>query len=117
MDSRCRVALEQAIMAEAGSETGAADGLPAPNMNCPRALVGQPSSRSPPISRIARPLPLPPLGRRACLLWQPWPAPDQLDLPFSMRLARYTDTIIRRFSIHEKVLLHGDAVFARIREP
>lgn len=34
-----------------------------------------------------------------------------------MRLARDTDTIIRRFSIHEKVLLHGDAAFARIREP
>lgn len=118
VDPRCRIALEQAIMAEAGIEVGTIDGLLGPQT---RIALERWQDRSraiePPPADIAhQPTRFPRQKDVRAFYGKPGAHQTMLDLPFPMRLAWDTDMIIRRFSIHEKAHDSAARAFARIAE-
>jgi hypothetical protein len=105
-------------MAEAGIETGAIDGLIGPQTRIAwerwqdrlRRLTpkGADIAHQPDIFPRQKDVPQ--------FYGEPGKHQAMLDLPFPMRLAWDTDTIIRRFSIHEKAHASAASALARIRD-
>ncbi|WP_218135301.1 M15 family metallopeptidase [Parasphingopyxis sp. CP4] len=118
IDPRCRIALDQHIMAEAGIAVGAIDGQVGPQTQMAlERWQDRLRGKSPPSAEIAhQPARFP--RQRAVRRFYGEPGAHQvsLDLPFPMRLAWDTDTIIRRFSIHEKAHDSAARALARIRD-
>lgn len=118
IDTRCRIALEQRLMAEAGIDTGAIDGLAGPQT---RIALEQWQDRlrgkTPRAAEIAHQPALFPRQRDVRAFYgEPGQNQVMLDLPFPMRLAWDRDTVIRRFSIHAKAHESAARAFARIRD-
>lgn len=116
IDPRCRVAIAQLIMAEEGIQTGPIDGLDGPQT---RMALEQWQNNlrdtEPDAQDIAhQPDRYPRQKDVRAFYGTPGTQQVSLELPFQMRLAWDTQTLVRRFSIHEKV--HDSAVraFSRI---
>lgn len=121
---RLLIAAEQAIMHGYGVDTGPIDGLLGPQTEHGRIVFSAGNWRDALIK------PEPGDARMPEPVKTVWPRqPDcerhygpvgqnqaMLDLPFSMKLAWDTDTIVGRFSIHEKVHDSAARVFARIHD-
>ncbi|RED16852.1 M15 family metallopeptidase [Parasphingopyxis lamellibrachiae] len=118
IDPRCRIALEQSLMAEAGIETGAIDGLTGPQT---RIALEQWQNRlrglTPRAAEVAHQPAIFPRQRDAGAFYgEPGQSQTMLELPFPMRLAWDRDAVIRRFSIHEKAHDSAARAFAQIRD-
>jgi D-alanyl-D-alanine carboxypeptidase-like protein len=116
IDPRCRIALEQSLMAGAGIETGAIDGLAGPQTH---SALEQWQDRlrgtTPKAAEVAhQPTAFPRQHDVRAFFGEPGQHQASLDLPFPMRLAWDTKTVIRRFPIHEKAHDSAARAFARI---
>lgn len=118
IDPRCRIALEQGIMADAGIETGPIDGLAGPQTSI--ALEHwQDRQRSVQLraSDVAHQPALFPRQKDVHgYFGEPGKHQTKLDLPFPMRLAWDEGAIIRRCSIHEKAHDSALRAFRRIHD-
>ena len=105
IDPRCRIALDQHIMAEAGIAVGAIDGHAGPQTRMGlEQWQDRLRSKSPPSAEIIHQPAIFPRQRAVRRFYgEPGAHQVSLDLPFAMRLAWDHETIIRRFSVHDKV--------------
>lgn len=118
IDPRCRIALDQHIMAEAGIAIGAIDGHVGPQTRMGlEHWQDRLRGKSPPSAEIIhQPAIFPRQQAVRQFYGEPGAHQVSLDLPFPMRLAWDPETIIRRFSVHEKVQDSAARAFARIHD-
>lgn len=117
IDPRCRIALGQSLMAGAGIETGTIDGLAGPQT---RIALEKWQDRlrgaTPRAAEVAhQPAVFPRQKDVRAFFGKPGQHQVRLALPFPMRLAWDTDTVIRHFSIHEKAHDGAARAFSRIQ--
>ncbi|MGJ8535899.1 MAG: M15 family metallopeptidase [Parasphingopyxis sp.] len=116
IDPRCRIALEQSLMAEAGIETGAIDGLAGPQT---RIALEQWQDRlrsvTPRAADIAHQPAIFPRQRDVrAYFGEPGQNQKLLSLPFPMKLAWDHTHTMDGFFVHEKVHVSAARAFNRI---